>query len=76
MCSLLCPGGSGEDEQLTVGEDSVYVEEQEFDFFGAKFCRLRFAHRADSSIRRRWGIANVRPLAAQMLVLQFATSGP
>ncbi len=33
---LLDSGGCGEDVQLAVGENAVYVEEKQFDFPGAK----------------------------------------
>jgi hypothetical protein len=29
------PGRDGKDENLTVRENAIYVEKQEFDFFGA-----------------------------------------
>ena len=33
--ALLCPGGGGENPDFAVGEYTVHVEKDEFDFFGA-----------------------------------------
>jgi len=42
---LLRAWRGGEDKQLAVSEDAVYVEQQKFDFLGAEF-----GHCGDSSI--------------------------
>jgi len=34
---LLCPGGGGKNPDFAVGEDTIHVEKDEFDFFGAGF---------------------------------------
>jgi len=48
--SLLSPRGRGEDENLAIGEDTVYIEKEQLDFLGAAFGGESVGHWRDSSI--------------------------
>jgi hypothetical protein len=51
LCGLLRSGRCGKEKQLAVSEDTIYVEEQQFDFLGPRLGGEYFAHRRDSSTR-------------------------
>ena len=42
--------GRGKDENLAIGEDTVYIEKEQLDFLGAAFGRESVGHWRDSSI--------------------------
>src|SRR5438128_220272 len=70
--ALLCPGGGGENPDFAVGEDTVHVEKDEFDFFGAGFghCVAILAFESGAPIDCPFAIATQAEVA-----LPFLSSG-
>jgi len=65
---------NGKQKKLALGEDTVYIEEKELDFFSAGFGGFRFGHCGDSSIAES-GSSNPEHLNPPAKLFKVAVRG-